>query len=736
MVCEFPSDLSKAAERGTQSHVAKEAPATEEDLVLGDILSPPKPISLNLKPQPIELQPNEPLSHQALVSKPAVIAGVRSWTIETIGHRFGVGAIAVSPDGQRFATAGMDGTLRIWEATTGKLLRAFVGHAMPVRSLAWSPDGKILASGGQWQDRVCLWDMSTGAVLRIFFCEGSNSRPLHWSPDGRQLATGLSKDIEVWNGDLDPLHESPRILRGHSADVASLAWSPDGRFLASCADDKAIKLWRSDTLEVHRTLQGPEQPPANANCLAWSPDGQMLLCAYGNGGPLAIWDVNAGRIIHTVAGGGFDCVAWSSDGQSVAGGSIYRKAPSVWSIASHEPIWAATAPPNTGSLRFFREGKRLAVGGYDTLDVLELDSGRCELSLPAHGAHGRWSVNPMAVSWDGKQVATGFFERDSCVVRIWNSESGKIHREFAAPGFVDQFCWAPDGRFLAGGQLDGLASVWDARTGDQVGTIPRSIYSGIAWSGDGKSVAVNHETNGQVWDLPPKQQRCSLPGGLGGVAFSPDGLAVVIGADKAVLLCDARTGELKATLVITAQGKIRGVAWSPAGDTIAAVAGTNRLYLWDAKSYQPEGDSKLSDVCWLDRPTLAWVNDATMVCGNTDYTAIWDSKQARLMRPVLSHRGNNPWPVSVAKDVIAFPGPSLVRLHRIADGALLRTVVSLRDHQYAVISPEGHFAGSPDVEREFVYVVQTDTGQETLTPEEFTRKYGWTNDPLKASSVK
>ncbi|MCY2991907.1 MAG: hypothetical protein NTY19_29120 [Planctomycetota bacterium] len=197
----------------------------------------------------------------------------------------------------------------------------------------------------------------------------------------------------------------------------------------------------------------------------------------------------------------------------------------------------------------------------------------------------------------------------------------------------------------------------------------------MAWSGDGKFVVVNHQTSGQVWDLSTRQRRCPLPGGLGGVAFSPDGLAVVIGVDQAILLCDARTGELRATLDIAVQGKIRGAAWSPSGATIAAVAGTNRLYLWDAKSQQPQGDSELPVVSRLDWPTLAWVNDTTTVFGNTDYTAIWDNKQARLLQPILSHRGNSPWPVSVAKDVIAFPGPSLVRLHRIADGALLRTVV-------------------------------------------------------------
>ena len=46
-----------------------------------------------------------------------------------------------------------------------------------------------------------------------------------------------------------------------------------------------------------------------------------------------------------------------------------------------------------------------------------------------------------------------------------------------------------------------------------------------------------------------------------------------------------------------------------------------------------------------------------------------------------------------------------------------------------MISPDGHFTGSPGVEEELVYLVQTDEGQETLSPAELEEKYGWKNDP-------
>jgi formylglycine-generating enzyme required for sulfatase activity len=49
-----------------------------------------------------------------------------------------------------------------------------------------------------------------------------------------------------------------------------------------------------------------------------------------------------------------------------------------------------------------------------------------------------------------------------------------------------------------------------------------------------------------------------------------------------------------------------------------------------------------------------------------------------------------------------------------------------------VVGPAGHWRGAPGLEKELVYVVQTDAGQETLTPEGFAKKYGWKNDPAKA----
>jgi hypothetical protein len=53
------------------------------------------------------------------------------------------------------------------------------------------------------------------------------------------------------------------------------------------------------------------------------------------------------------------------------------------------------------------------------------------------------------------------------------------------------------------------------------------------------------------------------------------------------------------------------------------------------------------------------------------------------------------------------------------------------DEKTLAIHADGHYRGSPRVEKELVYVVQTDKGQETLTPEEFAQRYHWKNDPTR-----
>ena len=59
------------------------------------------------------------------------------------GHRSTVMALARSPDGKTLATAGYDGTVRLWDLATAKCRKTWKGHTGPARAIAFSPDGAL-----------------------------------------------------------------------------------------------------------------------------------------------------------------------------------------------------------------------------------------------------------------------------------------------------------------------------------------------------------------------------------------------------------------------------------------------------------------------------------------------------------------------------------------------------------------------------------------------------------------
>lgn len=237
--------------------------------------------------------------------KKAVSAGadgsLRLWDAKTgkelrrlDGHNGRVWCVAFAPDGRRVASGGFDGSVRIWDLVSGRETRRF-HHNDYVRSVVVSSDGHFVLSGGD--DKVLrLWNLSTGKEERTFKGHDHFVWSVALSSDGKRALSGsLDKTVRLWDV---ATGKELKTFAGHDDTVLSVAFSPEGRRALSGSTDKTMKLWNSDTGEVLRTFRGHK---GYVHSAAFSPDGRRALSASQDN-TVRLWDTLGGEQVRVLEG--------------------------------------------------------------------------------------------------------------------------------------------------------------------------------------------------------------------------------------------------------------------------------------------------------------------------------------------------------------------------------------------------------------------------------------------------
>lgn len=298
------------------------------------------------------------------IRKPAVVAPLEWQCVHTLkGHTSMVQAIAISPDGQLIASGSNDNNIKLWQLTTGKLLRNFnrwfSGHSSMVDSLAFSPDGKLLASGS-WDDTIKLWQVNTGKQISTFTGHSNWVNSVAFNPEGQMLASGSADNtIKFWQ-----IKTGRQIstLTGHLDLVGSVAFSQDGEILASGSADCTVKLWQVHT---GREISTFTSHSFYVNSVAFSPDGQLLASGSADN-TIKLWQVSTGRELHTLTGhlDSVWSVAFSPDGQLLASAS-WDKTIKIWHASTAKEICTLIGHLNYVRTVAFSPNGRTLVSGSD-----------------------------------------------------------------------------------------------------------------------------------------------------------------------------------------------------------------------------------------------------------------------------------------------------------------------------------------------------------------------------------
>jgi WD40 repeat protein/serine/threonine protein kinase len=575
-----------------------------------------------------------------------------------------VNAVAFS-DGERLASAGADGTIKIWNCTTGAGVQEFTAHKGAVVSVAFHSDGKHLASRGA-DGKVKVWDLTaTGQAVFTESCDAvkkfGTAYAVAFSHDGRQLAAGTHGVVKVWDWKNRQLLHS---LPGHEARYIPVAYSRDGR-LATAVLREDLKLWDAEKGIQLGTIQAHGSQPVSA--LAFSPDGEWLASASFDR-TVKLSNSKTGEILHSfdLHTGNVECVAFSPNGQRLASGGE-DKTVRVWDATTgREVLGLRGHADRCGCVAFSRDGRRLASSSSDgTIRIwdatpLRGDEGQETLTFTEH----RHEIRSVAFSPDGPRIASAGSDG---IVKVWDAQTGRVSAEFSRHvGFSGRtvviFCvaWRPKGHLIASAGLD-TVRVWDAQTKQEAfDGLPRppgpigDSYSAVAFNPDGRYLVTGSMSGVvQVWNAATglvvgKLDTHSRE--ISGVVFSRDNEHLAVASrDGIVKLWDAKRLDkegldekkgARLTLGARVAGPGLSVAFSPDGRRLATGGEANTVNIWDVQNGQPlrtlEGhNGDVYAVAFSPDDDGRWV-----ASGGEDSTVkIWDSHTGTLIRSFRGHTG-------------------------------------------------------------------------------------------------
>jgi len=196
-------------------------------------------------------------------------------------HEVGIISITHSPKELLFLTAGQDGLVKLWETSTGKLLKQFEGGWQWVEHLKWSPNGAYFVMGSGKNIKLYA---RNGELVYHFINPESTVSAITWKKDSSEFALGSYGNLKIF----DVNNEIPSEILPWRNSLISLSWSPDGKFICAGTQDSRIHFWPL-----------PFEPDNDCEMsgyagkvkeLSWAADSSMLASNCGN--EIVIWEIS------------------------------------------------------------------------------------------------------------------------------------------------------------------------------------------------------------------------------------------------------------------------------------------------------------------------------------------------------------------------------------------------------------------------------------------------------------
>jgi WD40 repeat protein/serine/threonine protein kinase len=519
------------------------------------------------------------------------------------GHSGFILCVRYSPDGKVIATGEQDGTVRIWDATTGsEILSIKRTDGGAIGQIAFSPDGKRIAAASGWSLPLKVWEVATGQEAMPFKEGGSG---VSFSPDGKLIATHRKEAVVVLNsmsGEVlqtipNPNGKPPQDRQQlHPIGGLALAFSPDSKTLAYASIDNAtqkpaVTIWDLTSNNPRYVLLGHRD---YIQCVVFNPQGRMLASGSWDG-TVRLWDTATGKENSVLKGFKGDVYDVAFNPRRMQVGLPIGSLP-IGSLlcACNFNRRDSDDTPRTARIWRVETGMEPAtLHGY-------LDGGMELATLKGHLG----TVTSIAFSPRDNQLATAGLDG---TVRVWElADSGDAKTVFQSPTHL-YLAGCGKGAVCAFGStlyFQGLVpQVRDLASGTELLKIDKPT-SNLAMSADGTVLAIvspppvgDNTATGEITlreipsgvvrqtlsGLPQFVKGEPLPGFLSGLALSSDGkLLASAGKGATILIRDTYTGNELYSL--PAPGGTSQIAFHPKASQLACINGDGKVRVWDLET--------------------------------------------------------------------------------------------------------------------------------------------------------
>ncbi len=276
-----------------------------------------------------------------------------------LGHPGEVWSVALSGDGQRVLTGGVDETAILWDAARGQKSQTFQGSGV-----ALSADSKLVLTASP--DKTArLWEAASGKKIQTFQGHTHRLNGIALSGDGQRVLTGYDDNTAIlWEA---ASGQKLQTFQGHAGGVLGVALSADGQQVLTGSVDSSVILWEAASAQKIKTFPGPSP----VRSVALSGDGKRILAGYTDHTAI-LWDAASGDKLHTFRGHTREVysVALSRDARFAVTGSEDNTA-ILWDAANGARIRLLQGHSNTVTgVALSHDGKYVLTGSRDGTAIL------------------------------------------------------------------------------------------------------------------------------------------------------------------------------------------------------------------------------------------------------------------------------------------------------------------------------------------------------------------------------